>query len=154
MIDLGLPWLIFILWQYFPQCNIGPWFTIVYMYIEIIFAIVWHWTILDHGWQCLIFILRQYLSQCQIGTWFTIVDNNYKPKGFILNNRINIINLINNIFHVETIFVTMWPCSLVDHDWFSCGDSICHNTTFDHDWFSYWENLCHNVILDHGWPWL
>ena len=74
---------------------------------------MWHWTMVDHGWQHLIFILRQYLSQCPIGTWFTIVDHNYKPKGFILNHRINIINLINNIL---------------------CSNNICHNATLEHHW--------------------
>ena len=43
------------------------------------------------------------MAHCDIGPSFTMDDHDCKPKGFILNPRINIINPMNNIINARNI---------------------------------------------------
>jgi len=74
MVDHDLRSLISILRQFLSQCDVGPW---------------------------LIFILRQFLTHCDIGPLLTMDDHDCKPKRFISNPMINIINPMNNIIPQE-----------------------------------------------------
>ena len=104
-------------WHNLCHNVIGPWLTFISTMIDH----GWPWlTIFDHGW-----------------TWLfnieTIPIN--KPKRLVILIFINVgLTMID--FHIESIFLTMWCWTMVDH---------C--------WFPYWDNICHNVTVDHGWPW-
>jgi len=107
---------------------------------ETIFFIMWPWIlmIINHDWQRLTMVD------------FQICDN--LSHNEMLDHSWPWLTMINHAWPwlIFTLRQSLWKCDV--RPWL-----IFILTMIDHDWFSYWDNLCHNVTfnqVDHEWPWL
>lgn len=93
---------------------------------------------------------------------WTNVGHDYKPNGFILNPKINIINHMNNIYQRDWYYKPKGIINPRDKNYkpriqsLSNCDAGPWLTMLHHGWFhieTILVTIQHSIMIDHGWLW-